>query len=278
MQNIHQPIWQLSQGHLNLLESCPRKFQHRYLDRLDTSVGIDAHPHQQLGSQFHQLMQQQSLGLPIEPLLETDDRLQAWFEAFLQHPPQMIEGEQESEHQRLYWQDGFVLVAIYDLLIQNPHQAQIVDWKTYPLPKQAERLRTHWQTQLYLYVLAETSEYQPDQLSMTYWFAEASAQSDGKANFLTFPYSDAQHHKNQQSLADLLAKLRQELTNYETGEAMPQVALNDGKCVSPKHQCEFAERCQRRLEEEAAMALQDALANIEAMPEIPLADTEPLSD
>ncbi len=269
MQNTHQPIWQLSQSHLNLLESCPRKFQHRYLDRLDTAVGLDTHPHQQLGSQFHQLMQQRSLGLPIEPLLETDPRLQAWFNAFLQNPPDMIEGKQESEHQRLYWQDGFVLVAVYDLLIQNSDQAQIVDWKTYALPKQADRLRTHWQTQLYLYVLAETSDYQPEQLSMTYWFAEASTQTDAKTNCLTFPYSTDQHHQTQQSLSHLLDRLRQELTDYETGKAMQQVALTEGKCVSPNHQCEFAERCQRRLQEDATLALQDALADIDAIAEVP---------
>ncbi len=236
---------------------------------METVAGLEAYPHQQLGSQFHQLMQQRSLGLEIEPLLKTNHRLQAWFDAFLQNPPMMIEGEQDSEHQRLYWQDGFVLVAVYDLLIQNPNQAQIVDWKTYALPKRADRLRHHWQTQLYLYVLAETSDYQPEQLSMTYWFAEASAQA--QTHFLTISYSTTLHQQTKQALARLLTRLRQDLTAYETGEAMQQVAFSDGKCVSPNHQCEFAERCQRQLQEEAAIALQDELADIEAMPE-PLTD------
>lgn len=239
---------------------------------METVAGLEAHPHQQLGSQFHQLMQQRSLGLEIEPLLETDHQLQAWFDAFLQHPPAMIEGEQDSEHQRLYWHDGFVLVAIYDLLIQNSNQAQIVDWKTYALPKRADRLRNHWQTQLYLYVLAETSDYQPENLSMTYWFAEASAESNAQPNFLTIAYSQTKHQRTKQALDRLLTSLRKDLTAYETGEAMQQVAFSDGQCVSPNHQCEFVERCQRRLQEDAVIALQDELADIEAIPELPLGE------
>lgn len=270
MQNAHQPIWQLSQGHLNLLDACPRKFQHRYLDRFETSASLDNQSHQQLGSQFHQLMQQQALGLDIEPLLATDARLQAWFNAFVQTPPTMITGEQESEHQRLCWQDGYVLVAIYDLLIQNPEQAQILDWKTYALPKRADRLRNHWQTKLYLYLLAETSDYRPEQLSMTYWFAEASTQPDTKTNFLTFAYNSTWHEQTRHSLSKLLATLNQGLSAYETGAAMEQVAFSDGKCESPNHSCEFAERCQRRHQEDDAVALQVALADIDAIAELPL--------
>ena len=271
MQNVHQPIWQLSQGHLSLLDACPRKFQHRYLDRLETSVGLENNSHQQLGSQFHQLMQQRALGLEIAPLLATEPRLQAWFDAFVQTPPPMIEGERESEHQRLCWQEGYVLVAIYDLLIQGPEQAQIIDWKTYVLPKRADRLRHHWQTRLYLYLLAETSDYRPEQLSMTYWFADASTRPEAMTNFLTFPYSSTWHEQTQQDLSQLLTMLSQGLLAYETGQAMQQVALTAGKCESPNHRCEFAERCQRRLQEDEAVALRDALADIDAIAELPLA-------
>jgi len=270
MQNIYQPIWQLSQGHLTLLDDCARKFQHRYLDRLDTSISLENNPHQQLGSQFHQLMQQQTLGLGIASLLATDTRLQAWFDAFVEMPPPMIEGAQESEHQRLYWQDGYVLVAIYDLLIQSPTQAQILDWKTYALPKRADRLRNHWQTRLYLYLLAETSDHVPEQLSMTYWFAEASMQAETMVNFLTFTYNSAWHEQTRQDLSRLLSGLSQGLSAYQTGEAMQQVAFTDGKCVSSNHCCEFAERCQRRLLEDEAIALQNSLIDIDAIAELPL--------
>jgi hypothetical protein len=35
-----------------------------------------------------------------------------------------------------------------------------------------DKLAKNWQTRLYLYVLAETSAYPPDSLSMTYWFVQ----------------------------------------------------------------------------------------------------------
>lgn len=270
MQHSHQPIWQLSQSHLNLLESCPRKFQHRYLDRLDTSVGFDNTHHQQLGKQFHQLMQQQVLGLEIAPLIASDKRLQEWFHAFSQFPPPMISGERLSEHRRLYWQQGYLLVAIYDLLIQNPNQAQILDWKTYARPRRADHLRQDWQTRLYLYLLAETSDYRPEQLSMTYWFAEASTDPSISTHYLSFPYTQSLHEQTQQDLTQMLSTLNQELLAYETGQAMQQVAVAKGKCETPHHRCEFAERCQRRLQEDQAFMLQDALANIAGIAECPI--------
>ena len=270
MQQSHQLIWQLSQAHLNLLESCSRKFQHRYLDRLDTSVGFDNTLHQQLGKQFHQLMQQQALGLEIAPLMATDHRLQDWFQAFAHFPPPMITGECLSEHQRLYWQHGYLLVAIYDLLIQNSNQAQILDWKTYALPRRADHLRQDWQTRLYLYLLAETSDYCPEQLSMTYWFAEASTDQPASTHYLSFAYTQSLHEQTQQDLAQILSNLNQELLAYETGQAMQQVAVAQGKCETPHHRCEFAERCQRRLQEDQDLELQAALANIDGISECPI--------
>jgi ATP-dependent exoDNAse (exonuclease V) beta subunit len=59
-----------------------------------------------------------------------------------------------------------LLTVIYDLLIEAEDNAQILDWKTYPQPKEQNRLAKDWQTRLYLYVLAETSDYLPEQISM----------------------------------------------------------------------------------------------------------------
>jgi hypothetical protein len=270
MPTLHQPLWQLSQSHLNLLAACPRKFQHRYLDRLESSIGLENNPYQQLGAQFHQLMQQRALGLDIAPLVATDKRLQDWFQAFMQVPPPMIAGIHQSEHQRLGWLDGYVLVAIYDRLIQNADQAQILDWKTYALPRQVAHLRNNWQTRLYLYLLAETSEYDPEQLSMTYWFAAASTQPEATTNFVTFTYNQNWHEQTHRDLTQLLYQLNQGLSAYEGGQALPQVSLTAGQCVSPHHRCEFAERCERGLQAEEALALQTALQDIDAIAEFPL--------
>jgi hypothetical protein len=67
----------LSQGQLNLLETCPRKFQHIYLEQLGSPTTPEQQAHQAWGSRFHLLMQQRELGLPIEALMAADDQMQS---------------------------------------------------------------------------------------------------------------------------------------------------------------------------------------------------------
>jgi hypothetical protein len=55
--------------------------------------------------------------------------------------------------------------------------AQILDWKTYPKPQNRRWVEQNWQTLLYPYVLAETSDYLPEQISMTYWFVQSEQPS-----------------------------------------------------------------------------------------------------
>ncbi|MEY3333388.1 MAG: hypothetical protein RLZZ176_1688 [Cyanobacteriota bacterium] len=61
-------ILRLSQGHLNLLATCPRKFQHSYLEQLNTPPDPKHEKYQILGSRFHLLMQQREMGLAIAKL------------------------------------------------------------------------------------------------------------------------------------------------------------------------------------------------------------------
>jgi hypothetical protein len=67
---------------------------------------------------------------------------------------------------------NYLLTVIYDLILLESDRAVIFDWKTYLKPIDADKLAKNWQTRLYLYVLAETSAYPPDSLSMTYWFVQ----------------------------------------------------------------------------------------------------------
>ena len=214
MTNPSSPLIRLSQGHLNLLEICPPKFQQVYLDCLASLP----HPEQQeslnWGSRFHLLMQQKELGLPIESLLEEDEELGRAVDALTQAAPHILLRDnktwREAEHWRTLGMGNFLLTVIYDLLIAEPHKATILDWKTYRQPQKKSKLEKNWQTRLYLYVLAETSEYLPEQISLTYWFVKsANPQS------LTFTYSKAQHQQTQQDLSNLLDDLEQWLEAYQ---------------------------------------------------------------
>ncbi len=230
----------LSQGQLNLLERCPRQFQHTYLEQLSSPGNPEHQERQTWGSRFHLLMQQRELGLPITSLVEEDAQLQGWMTAFASAAPEILATNtnnqfRESEHCRTLQVQDYLLTVIYDLLIADDSSAQILDWKTYPKPQNRRWLELNWQTLLYPYVLAETSDYLPEQISMTYWFVQSE-----QPQSLKFTYNNTQHQKTQEKLHDLLNKLTYWLQRYEQGHPFPQVAVGS-KCDS----CQFATRCDR---------------------------------
>jgi hypothetical protein len=245
------PVIHLSQGYLNLLSLCPRKFQYSYLQHLDTPANPDQQARVMWGHQFHLLMQQQELGLSIAPLLTDKPQLQASIATLLEHVSQMsdaiatTESIRHAEHCRtlLVQQHGqdYLFTVIYDLLILHAHQAQILDWKTYAQPQQADWLAANWQTRLYRYVLAETSDYSPEQIAMTYWFVQPQAGDRVLPTSLTIPYSTIQHQQTQQELATLLAHLAGWIQQFQDGIDLPQVPESAQLCQT----CPYVVRCQR---------------------------------
>ena len=202
----------LSQSHLNLLSICPPKFQQVYVDCLGSLPAPERQDSMQWGSRFHLLMQQRELTLPIESLLATDTELDSSLKALIEAVPELKPDSniwREAEHCRTLSMDNFLFTVVYDLLIAQANRATILDWKTYRQPSQAKNLETNWQTRLYLYVLAETSEYEPEQIQMTYWFVKS-----GTPQNKTFEYSRQKHRQTERELAVLLADLKIWLQNY----------------------------------------------------------------
>jgi len=251
----------LSQAQLNVLERCPRQFQHTYLEQLGPT-NLEQQERLSSGSRFHLLMQQRELGLPIAPLVEEDAQLQRWMSAFTGAASDILSPNsnsdfRESEHCRTLQVQEHLLTVIYDLLIASDRTCQILDWKTYPKPQNRNKLGQNWQTLLYLYVLAETSEYLPEQISMTYWFV----QTDDKPQSLTFTYSNIQHQQTRQKLSQLLTKLTHWLEAYEQGEQFPQVAEGSKTC----DYCQFITRCDRYDKEEISQNWLPNLADIQEL-------------
>jgi hypothetical protein len=235
-------MFRLSQGYLNLLQTCPRKFQHIYFDQLGSPISPEQQEKQTWGSQFHLVMQQRELGLPVEFLVEEDPQLQRWVTSLIGAAPDISIADPQtfrhSEHCRTLNLQGYLLTVIYDLLIADPQQAQIIDWKTYPQPQHRRWLEKDWQTRLYLYVLAETSDYLLEQISMTYWFVQSQPQPQS----LKFTYDRTRHQQTQADLTYLLNQLTDWLQSYqELGADLPQVAEAAGRCSD----CSFAVRCGR---------------------------------
>jgi hypothetical protein len=267
-------VLRISQRHLKILETCPRQFEYTFCDRLTLPIAPTQQSKTQLGSDFHLLIHQRELGLPIEPILARSPQLQMWMQAMLQTAPELFQPNaniwRESEHVRTLAiaqsggssNDNYLFTAIYDLLILQPDRADIIDWKTYPLPKYKKDLDLEWQTRLYMYMLAETSDYVPKQINFTYWFIQSTPQPKS----VQIGYTLKQHRQTHADLHQLLEKLTNWLDVLETvpagekdrtnGEPFPQVESSQGLC----QQCNFAVRCKRKdldLPEEIAFANPD---------------------
>jgi PD-(D/E)XK nuclease superfamily len=233
----------LSQGQLTLLELCPRKFQHTYLEQLASPTSPEQQERLAAGSQFHALMQQWEMELPIQAFLQEDPQLRRWFNAFVDASPQILAKAAEfrqSEHPRILEIEGHVITVIYDLLLLSDSEAQIIDWKTYPKPRKSDRITQNWQSRLYPFVLAETSDYRPEQISMTYWFFQAQGEA-AEPQSLKVKYDTKQHEEIRLDLFTLLNKLKEWSDRYTIGEPFPQVPESAGHCID----CSFALRCER---------------------------------
>jgi hypothetical protein len=259
-------LFQLSQTHLQLLETCPRKFQYGVMERFNLPQISSLSEPQELGLQFHQLIQQRDLGLDIQPLLSENPKIQQWFERLQDAPPPLISGLRQSEHQRTMTLDKFVLVAVYDLLIQSQNQAQIIDWKTYRRPPQPQMLQQRWQTRLYPFILVETSDYLPEQISMGYWFTETIQNQGASSHWITLPYSTELHEQTRQTLKMMLHQLHQLMAAFAADRRdFPQVPLAAGQCRTETHCCPFVRHCQRD-----ASSKQPDLTDLTAIAEIAL--------
>lgn len=243
-------IARLSQGHLNLLETCPRKFQHLYLDQLASPIDPEQQERLAWGNQFHLLMQQREMGLPVESMLAENVPYANAIASLVRSVPEIAspspDSQREAEHYRSLAFEGYILVVIYDLLVTHPNSAHILDWKTYRKPLDPHKIQANWQTRLYLFVLAETSNYTPEQLSMTYWFVQGSPER------ATIPYSRQQHERTRSQLQSLLNQLNVNLERYRSAKIpFPQVPVTKGEC----EYCSFNHRCLRSRNDNLSSAI-----------------------
>jgi hypothetical protein len=237
----------LAQGSLNTLTTCPRKFQHTMLDQISTPTSPENQARIDWGNRFHLLMQQRELGVLGDG---SDDlpELQC-VKALVETAPELFEPAvlRQSEHRRVLDFGGWAIATVYDLLILNPTQAQIIDWKTYPRPQDSRKLSQNWQTRLYPFVLAETTDYAPEQITVTYWFVQAGATPQS----WEFQYSTALHQQTKQDLTQQLQQLTEWVKDYEEGIFLPQV--DERYCSS----CPFGVRCQRGQPMEQGVSIAD---------------------
>lgn len=208
-----QSIINISQSHLNLLENCPLKFQQKYLEKVNLSGDSALKKQAQWGKLFHLIMQQINLGLNVDLLGIDNQELIDSVKLLIKETSDIWDSnptKRESEDQLNLIFNNYLLVVIYDLLVCYENKAIIYDWKTYLQRDNLEKIEKNWQTRLYLYVLAEKFNYQPDDISMIYWFIKLPS----KPQKITVNYNQEKHQKTKQDLLIILEKLNLYLTNY----------------------------------------------------------------
>ena len=144
------PDFIFSQSSLEDYSACPRRFQLRYVDRLAwpapvTEPALEYEAHLRRGEQFHRLVQQHLIGVPVAALtahVEADPHLYHWWDNYLKHAPvHHLEGARYAEIGLLAHLDDSALRAQYDLIIARPGESlTIIDWKTAQKPLADPRL------------------------------------------------------------------------------------------------------------------------------------------
>ena len=178
-----------SQSSLQDYADCPRRFQLRYVDKLEWPA-IDSEPivenerRQIEGQLFHRLVQQYFLGVPPDILSPTANtpNLERWWQNFKSTLtdlgdlsgfalyPELTLSARIGNHR---------LVAKYDLVTVREEKALIYDWKTSAKRPRDEWMSARWQTRAYrsLLVLAGSrlhagKSLDPAQIEMIYWYAD----------------------------------------------------------------------------------------------------------
>jgi hypothetical protein len=212
--------FQFSQSSLQDFETCPRRFQLRYLQQLSWPA-IESEPVQeaerlaQLGTDFHRLVHQHLVGID-EETLETSlssaqPELKIWWQNYLQyHPTALSEAETYPEMTLSTPLRGFRLLARFDLLaVRADHTLLIIDWKTAQRKPSRDYLAQRIQTRVYPYVLATAGTaynhrqpIDPTRIQMIYWYPAAPGQPE------EFQYSSELFQRDEQILSDLIERIK----------------------------------------------------------------------
>lgn len=194
--------FRFSQGSLQDFNDCRRRFQLRYLDRLDwpaveTEPALEQEELMRMGALFHRLIHQHQLGIDpakIEATIREADLLH-WWQNYLDHPVPGLPEARFPEYVLTVPLGGYRLLAKMDLIAVQPGEKLIVvDWKTSRKTPPRQWLANRLQTQVYRYVAAEAGahlnggkSFAPEQVSFVYWFANNPGQPE------IFEYSSAEH-------------------------------------------------------------------------------------
>lgn len=218
------PNFLFSQSNLQDFVDCRRRFQLKHLLHLAWPA-VEAEPVLEterlieLGSRFHHLVHQFSLGIPLSklnPLVQDEDLALWWgnFQAAISENGSLhniwTPSVQHLPETTLSGQLGNVrLIAKMDLLAIHPNgNIQIFDWKTSQQVPRRTWLAERLQTKIYPYLLLQAGSIfvngkaiKPEQVEMIYWYTSMPETP------IYFSYTQQQFQSDQTYLHSLLDTL-----------------------------------------------------------------------
>jgi CRISPR/Cas system-associated exonuclease Cas4 (RecB family) len=249
--------FQFSQGSLQNYADCPRRFQLRYLLRLnwpavEAEPALESERHTQLGAAFHRLVHRHLLGIDPQRLSRAvqDADLRRWWHNYLEHGPQELPSSRHPEVILSAPLEGYRVVARYDLVaVDAGRRAAIVDWKTSRKRPKHQDLAGRLQTRVYPYLLVRAGVYlnggqsfAPEQIEMIYWFADYP---DDPARFV---YDAAQYEADEAYLTTLVHEI-------ERAEEFP-LTTQERHCKY----CSYRSLCRRGVEAGPLDRVEDELS------------------
>ena len=224
-----ETLFTFSQSSLQDYFDCPRRFELRYIEKLDwpaEEVGPALENERRMadGNFFHHLAQQFLLGLPADKLsrLASSLDLSHWWDNFAQtfsspsdlgslHPEAVLSAPIQNHR----------LLAKFDLIAVRDGKATIYDWKTYHKRPNNEWMAMRMQTKVYRYLLTRAGAHlnggislSPESIQMIYWFTEYPSEP------ATFHYDETQFKRDASALEKVVNEIEKlekfELTRDES--------------------------------------------------------------
>jgi hypothetical protein len=241
--------FRFSQNNLQDFVDCPRRFELKYILK-QSWPAIVSEPilkfelHQQLGRQFHTLVQRHLAGIPMGVLEETltDPYLERWWKNYLNFISLFKENKKLAEMPSSIPFDQFHLMAKYDCLIfGTDKKITIIDWKTTQFRTQSLILKKKLQSMVYPFLFHEAhkKEYSAEHIELIYWFPEFPDEPE------RLNYSVEQHVKNSQYLHQLI----NDAANLKPGEF--RLTANEKLCKY----CVFRSLCNRGIQAGAGLSV-----------------------
>ncbi len=246
-----------SQSSLQDYVDCNRRFQLRYIEHLqwpavETAPVLENERRQIEGQQFHRMLHQYFLGLPIDKINamaknSNSQNLARWWDHFqTERFANQIVGTFHDERTTFPEQTlsaplgGQRITAKYDLIAIKDGRATIYDWKTYHKRPRDEWMAIRLQTRVYLSLLIAAGAhlnggqpFAPENVEMVYWYAEFPSEPS------RFPYDKQHHDQDWAGLSNLLREI-------SAKQSFP-LTEDEKKCGF----CPFRSYCERGIRAEA---------------------------